>query len=105
MDRYESLSENPSDQTPNIGDNIELESRSERQGKAASSKVDSKEADTGHQLDPATLLFMRNYSFLFLGYSRFHYFWEIVIICRKGLLALIGVALSFDKRAQVSEFT
>ncbi len=44
--------------------------------------------------------FFKNYSFLFLGYKPKAYWWEVVIICRKGLISLVGVIFVFDKRAQ-----
>jgi hypothetical protein len=37
------------------------------------------------------LLFYRNYSFLFLGYKENKYAWELVVMARKVLIALIGV--------------
>ena len=50
---------------------------------------------------PKTVIFMKNYAFLFLGYQEETYLWEIVVIARKGLLSIIGVALATDPRGQV----
>ena len=35
------------------------------------------------------------------GYKDEVYLWELVVMCRKGLLSVIGVALAFDSRSQV----
>ena len=44
--------------------------------------------------------FYQNYSFLFLGYSQDHYFWEVLVLLRKTLVALLGVTLSTRPRTQ-----
>jgi hypothetical protein len=50
--------------------------------------------------DEDTAKFYRNFSFLFLGYKSESYCWEVVVICRKGVITIIGVVFSFDQRAQ-----
>ena len=50
--------------------------------------------------DRATQDFLKNFSFLFLGYHKETYFWEVVVLGRKATLALIAVAFAFDKRSQ-----
>ena len=68
---------------------------------ALTNALDEAKGHDKQQLDQSTTVFMHTYSFLFLGYSRSYYFWEVVVMSRKGLLALIGVVLAFDQRAQV----
>ena len=50
-----------------------------------------KDTDT---LDARTVVFLNNYAFLFLGYSKKRHSWEVLVIVRKALLSLIGVALA-----------
>jgi hypothetical protein len=45
------------------------------------------------QLDGPTQIFLQNYGFLFLGYSPSFYFWEVVVLCQKAWLSLIGIRL------------
>ena len=52
-------------------------------------------------LGPDMVLFKQKYAFLFLGYKQELYLWEIVIMARKGVLSLIGVALASDQRLQI----
>ena len=54
------------------------------------------------QLSDKTQAFSTSYAFLFLGYKSELYLWEIVVLARKGVLSLIGVAFSTDPRTQVS---
>jgi len=44
--------------------------------------------------------FYHNYAFLFLGYKHETYFWEVCILARKALLAIIGVVMHTDPRFQ-----
>jgi hypothetical protein len=44
--------------------------------------------------------FIRNYGFLFFGYSKACFSWEVLVIARKAIISLLGVALSFDVRIQ-----
>jgi len=45
--------------------------------------------------------FESNYGFIFLGYHRDAYLWELVVMARKGALSVCGVALGHEPRAQV----
>ena len=44
--------------------------------------------------------FYSNYAFLFLGYRNEKYNWEVVMLLRKSLIALVGVAFAYDSRTQ-----
>ena len=44
--------------------------------------------------------FYNNFSFLFLGYTQEAFYWELVVICRKAAISIIGVSLATDMRAQ-----
>lgn len=52
-----------------------------------------------HEVDMEAAFF-RNYAFLFLGYTKDSYLWEIMVICRKAVISIIGVIVSFDQRLQ-----
>jgi len=51
-------------------------------------------------LDQSSQFFLTNYGFLFLGYTKECYLWEVNLICRKTLLYLIGVVFVLDLRTQ-----
>jgi len=52
------------------------------------------------QLEQASKTFYTNYAFLFLGYRLETYNWEVFILLRKSLIAIIAVAFVSDPRSQ-----
>lgn len=58
-------------------------------------------AEARANIDPATQIFESSYAFLFLGYRQSTYIWEIVVMTRKAVLAILGVALAHEPRTQV----
>ena len=61
-----------------------------------------KAAASAHgQLTPIAKEFETSWAFFFLGYKKEFYLWELVILARKGALALVGVAFTAYPDAQV----
>ena len=54
-------------------------------------------------MSEAARSFEGNYAFMFLGYRQEMYLWEIVVMARKAVLSVCGVALGHDPRSQVSQ--
>jgi hypothetical protein len=51
-------------------------------------------------LSPLAGVFYQQFSFLFLGYKKHVYWWELMVLGRKAFLSLIAVSLAFDLRSQ-----
>ena len=54
------------------------------------------------ELTAEQFTFQVNFGFLFLGFKKHSYYWEMVILARKVVLSVLGSAYLFDRRLQAT---